>query len=233
MVVQSVCKSWRHIWWAGNVSPCEVQVRWKEFWGNEVTKTKVLVTSFPLLVWLRCLSFVWNCRLTRQWASEFHSKEFSLIDTIHVTHYRPWRVIIIIIIIIKVLTTHVFCRPVIVGSVYVMSTVVPQFLVPHGYYFFFLWTWQTLFFLLSKMFSANIAVLRGVARCDFEEKCCLHLQGLQRLCIIQDAFVPYVTFPCKVITYSAVHLMEGVYPLLSILTFRRRNFLLNFSTPCI
>ena len=183
MVVQSVCKSWRHIWWAGNVSPCEVQVRWKEFWGNEVTKTKVLVTSFPLLVWLRCLSFVWNCRLTRQWASEFHSKEFSLIDTIHVTHYRPWRVIIIIIIIIKVLTTHVFCRPVIVGSVYVMSTVVPQFLVPHGYYFFFLWTWQTLFFFCCPKCSVLISRCRGVLHGAISKRSAASIFRVYSVCV--------------------------------------------------
>ena len=165
--------------------------------------TKVLVTSFPLLMWLRCLAFIFSCRLSGQWASGSHSKEFfSLIDTIQVTHYKPWQVIIIINI-IKVLTTNVFCQPVIVGSVYVMSTVVPQFLVPDGFYFCFLCTWKTRYFLLSKMlFNANISVLRGVARCGFGEKCCLHLQGLQRLYIIQDAFVPYVIFPCKCITHT-------------------------------
>lgn len=166
--------------------------------------TKVLVTSFPLLMWLRSLSFIFNCRLTRQWASGFHSKEFSLIDLIHVTHYRPWQVIII-----KVLTTPVFCRPVIVGSVYVMSTVVPQFLVPGGFYFCFLWIWQTRYFLLPTMlFKANIAVLRVVARCGFGEKCCLHLQGLQRLYIIKDAFVPYVTFPVMLYYTVLSHLWK-------------------------
>jgi hypothetical protein len=43
---------------------------------------------------------------------------------------------------------------------------------------------------LSKMlFNVDIVVLRDAARCGFGEKCCLHLQGLQRLYIIQDASV--------------------------------------------
>ena len=104
-----------------------------------------------------------------------------------------------------------------------LATVVPQFLVLDGFYFCFLWTWQTRYFLLSKtLFNAYIVVLRGVTRRGFGEKFCLHLQSLQRLYIIQDAFVPYVTFQCKAITYSVVHLMEDVYPFMSILHARAR-----------
>ena len=60
------------------------------------------------------------------------------------------------------------------------------------------------------LFNANIAVLRGVARCGFGQKYCLRLQGQQRPYIIPDVFVSYVTFPLKAITYSVVHLMEVV-----------------------
>jgi hypothetical protein len=143
--------------------------------------TKVLVTSFPLLVWLRCLSFVLNCHLARQWASDFRSKEFSLIDAVRVTHYRPWRVIIIII---KVLTTHVFCRPVIVGSVYVMSTVVPQFLVPHGFYFCFLWTWQTrLFCCCPKCCSMLISRCWGVLHGAVSERSAASMFRVYSVCM--------------------------------------------------
>jgi hypothetical protein len=60
----------------------------------------------------------------------------------------------------------------------------------------------------TMLFKANIAVLRVVARCGFGEKCCLHLQGLQRLYIIKDAFVPYVTFPVMLYYTVLSHLWK-------------------------